>query len=573
VLDGFTITGGYSSIGGRACDASGAGMAITSASPTIVNCRFMHNAARGTPLIGAIGSVQHGLGGAIHTSGLCCPTLTGCVFKENYASSYGGALHEGSDGNAMLRDCAFERNVAGLEGGGMFNSQGNPTLTACSFRGNEAGERGGGVYHQNSDATLTNCTFRGNVANGGQGGGMCNVEGDPTLTNCAFVGNVARERCGRRACTRGHGGGMHNENSSPTLVNCAFAANAADGVCGGMFNYADSNPLLVNCVLWGNTDDHGTNSGASAQIRNDLGVAAATYTCVQDDDPDDASVYPGTGNIDDDPLFARSPDPGPDGEWDGIDDDFGNLRLLPGSPCIDAGDNTTVPPDVADLDGDGDVGEPTPFDLAGAPRFQDDPDTADTGNGTPPIVDMGAYEGPALPTLLRIIGGTEVVDGSSTLISPKAEDVGLDTFEIAVDQAVSLVGSSVVTSGGALTPAVSSLTHDGAGIHRVELTEAIPVGHWAIITLTVAGATGGESTFELRLGHLPDDINGDGEVNMCDVTAFGVLFNADPANPQRDRIDLNVDGQANLTDVTLFGQLWQGTSGHDAWQGASLPAP
>ena len=31
-------------------------------------------------------------------------------------------------------------------------------------------------------------------------------------------------------------------------------------------------------------------------------------------------------------------------------------------------------------------------DLDGSPRFIDDPMTPDTGNGTPPIVDMGAYE-------------------------------------------------------------------------------------------------------------------------------------------------------------------------------------
>jgi hypothetical protein len=31
-------------------------------------------------------------------------------------------------------------------------------------------------------------------------------------------------------------------------------------------------------------------------------------------------------------------------------------------------------------------------DLDGNPRFVDDPDTADTGYGDPPIVDMGAYE-------------------------------------------------------------------------------------------------------------------------------------------------------------------------------------
>jgi hypothetical protein len=51
-----------------------------------------------------------------------------------------------------------------------------------------------------------------------------------------------------------------------------------------------------------------------------------------------------------------------------------------------------VPADEFDLDGDGDTDEPIPFDLDGNPRFVDDPDTDDTGHGTPPIVDMGAYE-------------------------------------------------------------------------------------------------------------------------------------------------------------------------------------
>jgi hypothetical protein len=56
-----------------------------------------------------------------------------------------------------------------------------------------------------------------------------------------------------------------------------------------------------------------------------------------------------------------------------------NLRLLDGSPCIDAGDNTAVPGNIT-------------TDLDGLPRFYDDPNTIDTGNGTPPIVDMGAHE-------------------------------------------------------------------------------------------------------------------------------------------------------------------------------------
>jgi hypothetical protein len=51
-----------------------------------------------------------------------------------------------------------------------------------------------------------------------------------------------------------------------------------------------------------------------------------------------------------------------------------------------------VPADATDLDGDEDTTESVPIDLAGALRFVDDPNAPDTGDGAPPIVDMGAYE-------------------------------------------------------------------------------------------------------------------------------------------------------------------------------------
>ena len=56
-----------------------------------------------------------------------------------------------------------------------------------------------------------------------------------------------------------------------------------------------------------------------------------------------------------------------------------DFSLSPGSPLIDAGDNAAVP-------------ESVDTDLAGDARFVDDPATPDTGSGTAPIVDIGAYE-------------------------------------------------------------------------------------------------------------------------------------------------------------------------------------
>ncbi len=100
------------------------------------------------------------------------------------------------------------------------------------------------------------------------------------------------------------------------------------------------------------------------------------YSCVQ-------GTWTGAGgmsNIDLDPTFVLNPDPGPDGMWDGVDDDYGDLHLLAASPCINMGDNSALPADAADLDGDGDIAEPIPFDLDGNPRILET------------TVDAGAFE-------------------------------------------------------------------------------------------------------------------------------------------------------------------------------------
>jgi hypothetical protein len=89
----------------------------------------------------------------------------------------------------------------------------------------------------------------------------------------------------------------------------------------------------------------------------------------------------GIGNVNADPQFVD-----PDGADNLIGTQDDDLRLRAGSPAIDAGDNATVT---------------VPTDLDGNPRFVDDPITRDTGKGTPPIVDVGAYEfeGTPIPTL------------------------------------------------------------------------------------------------------------------------------------------------------------------------------
>lgn len=97
--------------------------------------------------------------------------------------------------------------------------------------------------------------------------------------------------------------------------------------------------------------------------------------------------WTGVGNIDANPQFVDAT--GPDGLPGTGDED---LRIGVMSPCIDAGSNGALPPDVMDLDNNGDVLEPTPLDLNLSARRVDVPGVLDTGSGAPPVVDMGAYE-------------------------------------------------------------------------------------------------------------------------------------------------------------------------------------
>jgi hypothetical protein len=333
VLDGFIITAGQAN--GSFGNGNGGGMNNDSSSPMLVNVTFSGNFASG--------------GGGMYNSGYYKdPTLTNVTFSGNSASSGGGMYNNAS--SPTLTDVTFSGNSA-ANGGGMFNYRSGLTLTDATFSGNSAAN-GGGMNNSDSSPTLTNVIFSGNSASS-DGGGMFNVgNSSPTLTNVTFSGNSATA----------NGGGMRNhwQNCNPRLTNVTFSGNsAANG--GGMFNSYKSNPTIINSILWGDTPD---------EIYNDDSNVAISYSNVQGCGGSGAGWNSACGtdggnNIDADPLFANATG--------------GNLRLQLTSPAIDAGNNAAVPAGIT-------------TDLDGKPRYMDISTVPDTGSGSPPIVDIGAYE-------------------------------------------------------------------------------------------------------------------------------------------------------------------------------------
>ncbi len=301
-------------------------------------------------------------------------TISGGNASQLGVDSRGAGIYS-DNGRLTLRNCIIEDNECLDDGAGMSSTGSGSDLliVACTFRDNLAHDVGGGLFA--SGATLgprvVACRFLGNASD--RLGGGVYLFGPSTETaqfvGCLFSGNFALER----------GGALYASSSTnATFSNCTVSANRTQTSTGAGL-WASDSLSLFNCILWGNVDANGSVEGS--QISSS--APQVDNCCIQGL----TAGLGGFGNLGGDPLFA---------DFDGADDiagtDDDDVALLPGSPCVDAGDNARVPSDFADVDADGDVNEPLPLDLAGAARFFDDAGAPDVGSGTVPLVDMGAFE-------------------------------------------------------------------------------------------------------------------------------------------------------------------------------------
>ena len=243
-------------------------------------------------------------------------------------------------GTLSLADSTFLNNPNGaiIVRGNADDPSSSHNIVNCLFDNNGTGwNRGGAVYSVDASVLIVNSRFQGNRTE--YGGAVYAASGEVEIVNSAFTGNTAER-----------GGAVYGDaNATITITNSTLAGNAASEGA-GIYMYGDGDLKLQSSILF--------HDGQTEVVYDDGAYSVEDML------------------IGVDPRFVRNPSDGGDGWGDNpqtpsidesANDDYGDLRLRLDSPALDEGDNDLLPPDPFDLDGDGDVSETLPVDLAGTP--------------------------------------------------------------------------------------------------------------------------------------------------------------------------------------------------------------
>jgi hypothetical protein len=321
VISGFILGQGNANVAGSGNNYGGAALVYNvnaGATVRFIQCLFGQNNA-----------VQ---GGAIYFDHASAQ-FDRCIFGLNTATTFGGAVF-GFFSSSKFERVVFSQNVAGSAGGAYYTNYGTEGFNKVAFSSNTASGTGGGggVYQNAANCNYYNTVFENNSA--GLGGGIMAYNGSTSrVVNSTFFSNQATT----------WGGGallLGTNNSQADVQNSIFWKNrkaGSDNVATADVSYGTGSNVFRNNILQANTTvpaDNGVNI-----TNNKRGV---------------------------DPLFIGEANPGGGDFLFGTADD--GLQLQPGSPAVNAGNNTAT------------NGAGLTQDLRDNPRI------------VCSIVDMGAYE-------------------------------------------------------------------------------------------------------------------------------------------------------------------------------------
>ena len=197
-------------------------------------------------------------------------------------------------------------------GGGIFCNYSSPIIRNNIIQYNYAysfNAKGGGILCFSSDAVLSGNTIRYNTANSilAYGGGIYSENSNLTITNNTIWSNFAEM-----------GAGIYCRESNPELYNNTITRNWSD-VGAGIYCDNNSMLLMTNSIIWGNNSwPEGSEIFLDDSVGSQISFCSIQY-----------AIWPGEGNISEDPLFLFR------------NDDFHLMSTECGdpydSPCIDTG--------------------------------------------------------------------------------------------------------------------------------------------------------------------------------------------------------------------------------------------
>lgn len=349
LLDGFVIEDGYSDFGAAGLWCFGSEIAVR-------NCVFRFNVATydGAGLYVENGSAE----------------VNSCQFLANDAGGSGGAIACNYSGFVRVRDCLFDANLAGYGGGAINLYQTGGDVVGSQFTNNYA-QWGGGIGASGAALRMDGCVVADNHAINGGSGAVDIYGSNVTIANCILRDNTASF----------DGGAIYMQNSTLAVHGSTIVGNTS-ALRGGGIAYWNSPLTASNCILWANVDS--TANVQDRQILRYSGSAALSSNIVGGW----SGTLGGAGNSGADPLFVNLA--------------TRDLALAAGSPAIDSGNNTLIPADALDRDGDGNLAEAQPSDALGRSRCVDDPAAANVGTPDPArpalaLVDRGAIERQVAP--------------------------------------------------------------------------------------------------------------------------------------------------------------------------------
>ncbi len=304
-------------------------------------------------------------------------SLTDLALRNGSASDLGGAVL--AVGAVRITGSRLENNHAAVAGGAVAFMATNTMnlIHASRLSGNTAPDgaaASGGAFIVASSHILAN-------------GGAASTSILDATNGLLIVSSVV-------AYNYAGAGALMRMAPGAALVGITGMTASGNSMADKLFDLpAGSSPVpVLNSIVW---DNQFTGPG----------TVAFEYSLTQ-------TPQPGPGNISQPPGF--------------VDPANGDFSLASGSPAIDAGSNALVLSDTIDLDHDGDTTEFIP-DADGAARLVDDIAVADTGIGSPGVVDMGALE-------RQHASGAASISYSPDGAPVTTEDGGTFTFELRLER-------------------------------------------------------------------------------------------------------------------------------------------